>query len=144
MNDAQRKKAAALLQETNKFFDARFGAVDLDDETRRKLAAVGMDNALEDWTYLGTTEGAPAGRCRMVGVGKGPPGRPVRGDKARSSAKQASVKQRVSTPYRPTTATARLPLARHLINLVPRWVRAAYARASVIDIKPSTVTHSTT
>ena len=50
MNKEQQEKAAALLKETSKFFDARFGAVELDDDTRRKLAAVGMDNAFDDWT----------------------------------------------------------------------------------------------
>ena len=68
MNDAQRKKAAALLQETNKFFDARFGAVDLDDETRRKLAAVGMDNALEDWTKTWVPPEGAAGAAGAAGA----------------------------------------------------------------------------
>ena len=46
--NSSQQKAAALLQEQSIFMKGL--TVDLDDETKRKLAQCGMENAFEDWT----------------------------------------------------------------------------------------------
>ena len=104
MNSQQRQQAAALLQETNKFFDARFGEVDLDPETRQKLAAVGMDHAFEDWTK---TWAPPAGGGGAI-------------DGNRNGGPAAAVTSAGTASPSSTTGTSAL----HLLRLPPSAARS--------------------